>query len=309
MELKQLKSLVTLVESGFNVTETANRLHLVQSAVSQHLARLEQELGTQVIVRKGKRLIGLTAAGQRVLEYSRQALALRENILAVGRDHVDEARGVLRIGTTHTQARYVLPAVIRAFRNNYPAVNLHIHQGTPQQLVAMAASDQVDFSICTEELGEHSSLTAIPCYRWNRSLVAPRRHPILTCKPITLADLCEYPLITYTFGFTGAAHLQNAFTHSGLHPEVALTASDTDVIKTYVRERLGIGLIASMAFSPKQDNDLVLRDLSHLLPWETTWVAYHSNKYLRRYQQCFIELLTDMTLENGVIKDNKESMV
>ena len=305
MDLKQLKSLVELADSGFNVTETANHLCLVQSAVSQHLARLERELGTQVIVRKGKRLIGLTAAGQRVLEYARQALALRENILAVGRDHVDEARGVLSIGTTHTQARYVLPPVIRAFREKYPAVTLQIHQGTPQQLVDMAASDQVDFSICTEELGEHSSLTAIPCYRWNRSLVVPRGHPILKCKEITLADICAYPLITYTFGFTGAAHLQSAFSHSGLDPEVALTASDTDVIKTYVRERLGIGLIASMAYSPKQDKDLVLRDLSHLLPWETTWVAYHSDKFLRRYQQCFIELLNDMTLENGAIKDSK----
>ena len=287
------------------VNALAALLGVTQSAVSQHLARLEQELGTQVIVRKGKRLIGLTAAGQRVLEYARQALALRENILAVGRDHVDEARGVLRIATTHTQARYVLPAVIRAFREKYPAVTLQIHQGTPQQLVDMAASDQVDFSICTEELGEHSSLTAIPCYRWNRSLVVPRGHPILKCKEITLADICEYPLITYTFGFTGAAHLQSAFSHAGLDPEVALTASDTDVIKTYVRERLGIGLIASMAYSPKQDKDLVLSDLSHLLPWETTWVAYHSDKFLRRYQQCFIELLNAMTLENGAIKDSK----
>jgi LysR family cys regulon transcriptional activator len=305
MDLKHLKSLVELADSDFNVTETANHLCLVQSAVSQHLARLEQELGTQVIVRKVKRLIGLTVAGQRVLEYARQALALRENILAVGRDHVDEACGVLRIGTTHTQARYVLPAVIRVFREKYPAVTLQIHQGTPQQLVDMAASDQVDFSICTEELGEHSSLTAIPCYRWNRGLVVPRGHPVLKCKEITLADICDYPLITYTFGFTGAAHLQSAFSHAGLDPEVALTASDTDVIKTYVRERLGIGLIASMAYSPKQDKDLVLSDLSHLLPWETTWVAYHSDKFLRRYQQCFIELLNDMTLENGAIKDSK----
>jgi LysR family cys regulon transcriptional activator len=304
MELRQLNSLVTLTESGFNVTETAERLCLVQSAVSQHLARLEKELGTQVFVRKGKRLVGLTSAGERVLGYARQALAVRENILAVGRDHVEEAQGVLRIGTTHTQARYVLPPVIRAFRRLYPSVSLQIHQGTPQELVEMAYTDRVDFSICTEKLGDHSGLTAIPCYRWNRSLVAPKRHPVLKRRPLSLETICEYPLITYTFGFTGAGHMQTTFARAGLKPEVVLAAVDTDVIKTYVRERLGIGLIASMAYSPIQDKDLALRDLGHLLPWETTWIAYHSDKYPRRFQQQFIDLLSDMVLDNGVLKNS-----
>ena len=302
MELRQLTSLVALAESGFNVTQAAEQLCLVQSAVSQHLARLEEELGTQLFVRKGKRLIALTAAGEEVLNYARQALAIRENILAVGRDHVEESSGVLRIGTTHTQARYVLPAVIRAFRRIFPAVSLQIHQGTPRELVEMALRDRVDFSICTEELGEHSSLNAIPCYRWNRSLITLKEHPVLRSKPLSLESICNYPLITYTFGFTGASHMQNTFARAGLQPEVALTAADTDVIKTYVREGLGIGLIASMAYSPDQDRDLVTRDLSHMLPWETTWVAYHKDKYLRRYQQQFIDLLVDMVLENGVTK-------
>jgi LysR family cys regulon transcriptional activator len=302
MELRQLTSLVALAESGFNVTLAAEQLHLVQSAVSQHLARLEKELGTQVFVRKGKRLIALTAAGEEVLNYARQALAIRENILAVGRDHVEEGSGVLRIGTTHTQARYVLPAVIRTFRQTFPSVSLQIHQGTPQQLVEMALTDRVDFSICTEELGEHSSLTAIPCYRWNRGLIAPKGHPVLASKPLSLESICNYPLITYTFGFTGANHMQTTFARAGLRPDVVLTAADTDVIKTYVREGLGIGLIASMAYSIKQDMDLEMRDLSHMLPWETTWVAYHKDKYLRRYQQKFIDLMDEMILENGVTK-------
>lgn len=302
MELRQLNTLVALAESGFKVTEAAERLCLVQSAVSQHLARLEKELGTRVFVRKGKRLVGLTAAGERVLGYARQALAVRENILAVGRDHVDETHGVLRIGTTHTQARYVLPPVIRAFRQLYPSVSLQIHQGTPQELVEMAYSNRVDFSICTEELGDHSGLTAIPCYRWNRGLVAPKGHPVLKRRPLSLEAICEYPLITYTFGFTGAGHMQTTFARAGLRPEVVLSAVDTDVIKTYVRERLGVGLIASMAYSPEQDRDLALRDLSQLLPWETTWIAYHSDKYLRRFQQRFIDLLADMVLDNGVVK-------
>ncbi len=302
MELRQLTSLVVLAESGFNVTLAAEQLHLVQSAVSQHLARLEQELGTQLFVRKGKRLIALTAAGEAVLNYARQALAIRENILAVGRDHVEESSGVLRIGTTHTQARYVLPAVIRAFRKIFSEVSLQIHQGTPQELVEMAVNDRVDFSICTEALGEHSALNAIPIYRWNRALIVPNGHPLLAEKPLSLERICSYPLITYTFGFTGASHMQTTFARAGLKPEVVLSAADTDVIKTYVREGMGVGLIASMAYSPAQDADLELRDLSHMLPWETTWVAYHKDKYLRRYQQQFIDLFDEMTLENGVTK-------
>jgi LysR family cys regulon transcriptional activator len=251
-------------------------------------------------VRKGKRLIALTAAGEEVLTYARKALAIKENILAVGRDHVEEASGVMRIGTTHTQARYVLPPVIRAFRKIFPEVSLQIHQGTPQQLVEMAITDRVDFSICTEELGEHSSLNAISCYRWNRSLIVPADHPILDRKPISLETICEYPIITYTFGFTGANHMQNTFARAGLQPQVVLSAADTDVIKTYVREGMGVGLIASMAYTEERDGDLVLYDLSNLLPWETTWIAYHKDKYLRRFQQQFIDLLNEMVMENGV---------
>ena len=184
----------------------------------------------------------------------------------------------------------------------FPAVTLQIHQGTPQQLAEMALTDQVDFSICTEEIGAQPALTALPIYRWNRSLIAPRRHPVLRRRPLSLESMCEHPIITYTFGFTGATHLQSTFARAGLRPEIVLSAVDTDVIKTYVREGFGIGLIASMAYSAEQDKDLVLRDLSHLLPWETAWVAYHRDRYLRRFQQAFIELLDRMTLENGVIK-------
>ncbi|MES9971351.1 MAG: LysR substrate-binding domain-containing protein [Candidatus Thiodiazotropha sp.] len=302
MELRQLNSLVALAESGFNVTLAAKQIFLVQSAVSQHLAQLEKELGTQLFVRKGKRLIALTAAGEEVLNYARQALSIRENILAIGRDHVEESSGVLRIGTTHTQARYVLPAVIRAFRPLFPTVSLQIHQGTPQELVEMAINDRVDFSICTEELGDHSSLNAIPCYRWNRSLIALKDHPVLAEKSLSLERICDYPLITYTFGFTGANHMQTTFARAGLQPNVVLTAADTDVIKTYVREGMGVGLIASMAYSAEQDKEMAIRDLGNMLPWETTWVAYHKDKYLRRYQQKFIDLMESMVLENGVTK-------
>ena len=301
MELRQLRSLVALAESHFSVTQTAERLHLVQSAVSQHLSRLEDELGVEIFVRRGKRLVGLSAAGEQVLHHARKTLADTENILAVARDHAQESSGVLRIGTTHTQARYVLPPVIRAFRDVYPEVRLQIHQGTPQQLVEMATTDSVDFSICTEALADNPALAAVHCYRWNRSLVAPTGHPVLERRPLSLEMLCEYPLITYVFGFTGATHLGASFARLGLQPRVVLSAADTDVIKTYVREGFGIGIIASLAYSEAIDSDLQARDLSRFFPWEVTRIAYPRSKYVRRYEQRFMELLQTMVADNGVI--------
>lgn len=301
MELRQLRSLDLLAESGFSVTLAAQRLHLVQSAVSQHLSRLERELGTELFVRQGKRLVGLTESGEQVLRYARRILNDTENILAVGRDHEKESSGELRIGTTHTQARYVLVPVIRVFREIYPQVNLQIHQGTPMQLVDMAKSGSVDFSICTEALGEHPSLTALHCYRWNRSLIAPRGHPVLERRPLALDTLCEYPLITYVFGFTGANHFRTSFARLGLRPRIILSAADTDVIKTYVREGFGIGIIASLAYSSSADSDLQIRNLSRLFPWEVTRIAYNKDKYLRRYERRFIELMQNMIADDGVL--------
>lgn len=299
MELRQLRSLVALEESGFNVTAAAQRLHLVQSAVSQHLTRLEDELGTELFIRQGKRLTALTEAGRQVLYYARKTLADCDNILAIGREHVEEATGTLRIATTHTQAVYVLPPLIREFREQYPQVKLEIHQGTPEQLIEMALHDQVDFSICTEALKDIPGLTAVTCYRWNRSLVAPLDHPALTAKPFSLRHICDYPLITYVFGFSGTSQFRNSFARLGLEPDVVLSAVDTDVIKTYVREGLGLGLIASLAYSEEKDEDLGRRDLSGLFPWELTRVVYKSDKYLRKYEEMFIDLLQTRIADDG----------
>jgi LysR family transcriptional regulator, cys regulon transcriptional activator len=290
MELRQLRSLVALVDSGFSVTRAAQGLHLVQPAVSQHLRLLEDELGTPLFVRQGKRLVGLTEAGAQVLRYARDTLSDAANIQAVGRDHVEESRGVLRIGTTHTQARYVLPPVLRTFNAAYPDVEVQIHQGTPAQLVEMALTDRIDLAICTEAIGEHPDLASSPAYRWNRCLIAPHGHPVLARRPITLGVLCEYPMITYVFGFTGRGSLSSSFAKVGLQPKVVLSAADTDVIKTYVREGMGIGIIADLAFQPSVDADLDRRDLSHLFPWEITRIAYPKKKYVRRFQQRFMDL-------------------
>ncbi len=303
MELRQLRSLVALAETGFNVTEAASQLHLVQSAVSQHMTKLEDELGVVIFNRQGRRLTGLTEAGNQVLFYARKALSDTANIHAIGRDFVEDSKGVLRLGTTHTQACYMLPPVMRTFRKRYPEVDVQLHQGSPRQLIEMIKKDQVDFIICTEVLADESFLDSIHCYRWNRSLIAPEGHAVLSQNPLTHEHLCEYPLITYVSGFTGAGHFKKSFARLGLKPRIVLSAADTDVIKTYVREGFGVGIIVSFAYSETKDPGLQARDLSQLFPWEVTRIAYLKERYLRRYEQQFIDLL-----QNGV-GDNALSLL
>lgn len=290
MELRQLKSLTNLVENGFSVSRTAQKLCLVQSAVSQHISRLEKEIGIRLFVRHGKRLIGLTQAGENIVQHAYRVLADTHAILNIGEEEKSQSTGALSIGATHTQARYILPNVIKAYRAKFPEIELHIHQGTPQQLVDMAIKGSVDFSICTEALGEYKELTTLPCYRWNRSVITPLEHPLIQQKTITLKSLCKYPLITYVVGFTGREHFSQTFEKSNLSPKIVLSAADTDIIKTYVREGLGIGVIASLAYSSETDQDLGRRNLETLFPWETTKIAYHSDSFLRYSQKYFIQL-------------------
>ncbi|WP_295383897.1 LysR substrate-binding domain-containing protein [uncultured Thiodictyon sp.] len=297
MELRQLRSLVTLAENGFSVSRAAEQLHLVQSAVSQHLKQLEDELGTRLFHRQGKRLAGLTEAGEAAVVYARQTLAGAASLAAVGRDQSGQTSGTLRIGATHTQARYILPPVVRRFAGEFPEVEVQIHQGTPGQLVELVVRDSVDLAICTEALANEPALEAVHCYRWNRCVIAPLGHPLLAVPVMTLELLCEYPMITYVFGFTGRGNFSTAFAREGLRPRVVLSAADTDVIKTYVREGMGIGIIADLAYEPTLDADLGRRDLSHLFPWEVTKVAYLRDKYLRRYQRRFIDLFQEASAQ------------
>ncbi|PWQ96073.1 LysR substrate-binding domain-containing protein [Leucothrix pacifica] len=299
MELRQLKSLIALVENGYNVSQAANRMNLVQSAVSQQISKLESELNTQIFVRHGKRLIGLTDIGQEILDYAYRTLANVENIREISREQLKQGEGMLRIGATHTQARYILPSVIKQFRAHYPDIELQVHQGTPEQLVEKAIHDDVDFSICTEALATHADLLTIPCYRWNRGLIALADNPILQHDEIDLELLTHYPIVTYVYGFTGRSVFTETFTKEGLKPKVVLSAADTDIIKTYVREGLGVGIIASLAYVNEQDEDLVERDLSALFPWETTRIAYQKDKYIRRHQQYFIDLFQQTVRQQG----------
>ncbi len=293
MELRQLQSLLKLIDCGFSVSKAADEMFVVQSAVSQHLKKLEDELGAELFVRRGKRLVGLTEIGEQVASQARVTLASVNSIQAIGKDYISRNEGILRIGCTHTQARYVLPPVIKSFNRVYSRVEVQIHQGNPRQLVEWASNDEVDFSICTEELALSKQLTNIPCYRWNRSLITLPGHPLHELSEIRLENLCEYPLVTYVYGFTGRQHFSETFEAAGLEPHVVLSAADTDIIKTYVNEEMGVGIIASMGFDPADETWLQGRDISHLFPWEVTRIAYLNDKYLRHYERKFIDLLLE----------------
>ena len=290
MDIRQLQTFIHLIDNDFNVSRTAENLFLVQSAVSQQIKRLEQELGSDLFRRKGKRLTGLTPFGLEVESQARDSLKAVKNISRIADDQRSVSRGVLRIGCTHTQARYILPPVIRQFNNAYPDIELQIHQGNPQQLVEWACHDLVDFAICTEELADSGELDSIACYQWNRSLITRLDHPLQTKKTLTLGDLCDYPIITYVVGFTGRRTFNETFARAGLEPGIVLSAADTDIIKTYVLDGLGIGVIASMAYDQELDRGLAARDLSPLFPSEITRIAFQKNKYIRRFQQTFIDI-------------------
>ena len=290
MDVRQLQTLVSLIDNDFNVSRTADNLFLVQSAVSQQIRRLEHELGFELFMRKGKRLIGLTPLGCEVETQARDALKAVNNINLIAHDQRSMNQGILRIGCTHTQARYILPPVIRQFNQAYPDIEFQIHQGNPRQLVEWASHDRVDFSICTEEIAESRALDSIACYEWNRSLITRLEHPLQKKRAITLRDLCKHPIITYVVGFTGRQTFNETFAAAALKPNIVLSAADTDIIKAYVLDGLGVGVIASMAYDGTLDNDLAARDLGHLFPAETTRIAFQKNKYIRRFQQTFIDM-------------------
>jgi len=290
MKLQQLRYIVEVNRQGLNVSAAAEALHTSQPGVSKQVRQLEDELGVQVFERSGKHLSALTAAGRDIVRMASDVLEGVENIRRAAADYVDEKRGSLSIATTHTQARYALPRVVGAFVRRYPDVTLSLHQGTPMQIAGMAAEGVIDMAIATEAMEHFDDLVMLPCYRWNRSIVVPCDHPLREVKPLTLAAIADYPLLTYVFGFTGRSRLDEAFNREGLKPRVAFTATDADVIKSYVRLGLGVGIIASMAFDPAHDTDLCALDASHLFHDSMTRIGLRRNTLLRDYVYDFIEL-------------------
>jgi LysR family cys regulon transcriptional activator len=294
MKLRQLHYIQEVAKRGLNVTAAADALFTSQPGVSKQVRLLEDELGVDIFVRNGKHLVEITPAGQRILEYTRRLLLEADNIRNIAEEFRQTDRGELSIATTHTQARYALPPVIQRFRERYPHVTLHLHQGSPPQIAKMAVEGTADFAIATEALEHFDELVMLPCYHWNRSVLVMPDHPLAqkfgngNAAKMTLADIAAHPIITYTFGFTGRSKLDQAFAAHGLKPDVVLTAVDADVIKTYVRLGLGVGIVASMAYDEKLDSDLVHLSADHLFERSTTHIGFRQGMFLRGYMADFI---------------------
>jgi LysR family cys regulon transcriptional activator len=291
MKLQQLKYLLAIVDNGLNITAAAEKLYTSQPGVSKQLKLLEEELGLQLFTRKGKSLGGITAAGQQVIDRARLIMSEVDNIRSLASDFYHEEEGTLSIATTHTQARYVLPDVIREFRDRYPKVSLNLHQGTSEQIADMVAANEIDFAIATGSHELFGDLLLVPSYHWDRKIVVPKAHALAELdRKLTLADLAEHPLVTYVFSFGGQSSLKRAFADQGLEPDVVFTARDADVIKTYVRMGLGVGIVASMAEDCDDLKDLTALDAVGLFPRSTTWIGFRKDIVLRRYMLDFVQL-------------------
>jgi len=291
MKLQQLKYVREIARRGLSVSAAAHALHASQPGVSNQVQQLEDELGLQIFERHGKRLTNLTPVGRSVVEMADRVLMDVDNIRQLAADSKNDQIGTLSIGTTHTQARYALPKAIKQFSQHYPHVHLNMVQGTPTEIAEMAATGRVDIAIATEGLAQFDSLAILPCYDWNRSIVVPPNHPLLSEKKLTLEAISHYPILTYVMGFTGREQQDRAFTKQGLHPNVVFTATDADVIKTYVELELGVGIIASMAFDPIKDAPLQALDASHLFKPSTTHLGIKRGSFLRGFSYAFIEYL------------------
>lgn len=288
MKIQQLRYIVEIVNQNLNVTEAANALFTSQPGISKQVRLLEDELGLEIFERNGKHIKSLTPAGQKIVAIARELLVKTQSIRAVANEYTQPNHGVLRIATTNTQARYVLPPVIERFSKKYPDVSLHIHQGSPTQIYDALLSGEVDIAITTEAQYLFDDVVLLPCYMWNRSVLIKHDHPLAQCKNLTIEELGKYPLVTYTFGFTGVSDLDYAFNRAGILPNIVFTATDADVIKTYVRLGLGVGIMASMAHT-KDDGDLLALNADHLFNPSTVQIAFKHSTFLRAYMYDFIQ--------------------
>lgn len=288
MNFRQLRSVQEAVRRGYSLTEVAHALHTSQPGVSRQIRELEEELGIELFVRAGKRLTGLTEPGAHVLPIIEAILQGSQNLRSAGLEYADQKSGVLSVAATHTQARYALPVALQEFRQQFPNVEVHLNQGSPQQVAQMLLSGEADVGIATEALAEYDELLALPCYRWTHSIVVPPGHPLLD-EPPSLAALARFPLITYGQGFTGRGHIDAAFEAAGISPRIVLSAMDADVIKTYVELGMGVGIIASIAFEAERDTRLRAIDVGPLFGINVTRLALRRGTYLRSFVFALIE--------------------
>ncbi len=293
MKLQQLRYLTAIVRNNLNISAAADSLYTSQPGISKQLRLLEEELGVELFSRNGKHLTEITLIGHQIILKAENILREVNNIQILAEEYRDDRRGSLSIATTHTQTRYALPSVIKIFRERYPAVSLQVHQGSPSQIAELALSGEVDFAIATESLELFEDLVMMPCYAWQRCVLVPNNHPLTRLSHLTLHDIAQYPLVTYVFSFTGRSQLDEAFRSVQLKPMVAFTATDADVIKTYVRLGMGVGIVARMAYDAQQDHDLVQLEASHLFATNITKIGFRRGTLLRSYMYDFIQLFAN----------------
>jgi len=289
MNLTQLRTIREVVRQDFNLTVSAAALHTSQSGLSKQIRELEEELGLSIFMRRGKRFLGLTEAGQAMLPMLERLILEAGNIARIAQEFRDTARGQLTLATTHTQARYVLPEAVMAFRREFPLVQLALQQGSPEQIVDWLLRGEAQIGIATESLAQHPDLLAVPFYDWQHAAVVPLDHPLLQ-QALSIDNLARWPLITYHLGFTGRKRIEEGFLRHGKRPHIVMSALDSDVIKTYVACGLGVGLIAAMAFDPLRDVGLRKIDAGHLFGSNTTALAFRKGQFLQGYAYRFAEL-------------------
>jgi LysR family cys regulon transcriptional activator len=302
MNLHQFRFVQEAVRRNLNLTEVAKSLHTSQPGVSKAIIELEEELGIEIFSRHGKRLKRVTEPGQHVLRSIEVILREVGNLKRIGEQFSAEDSGTLSIATTHTQARYVLPVPVAKLREAYPNVNISLHQGAPAQVAQMVMDEVAEIGIATESLSEYPELVTLPCYEWEHMLVIPKSHPLAGKVRITLEDLVTEPIITYHPSFTGRTRIDKAFAAKGLTPRIALEAIDSDVIKTYVRLGLGVGIVAEMAVKDGLDDDLVARPASQLFGKNVARIAFKRSAYIRHFVYDFAALLSDRLDRNLIMK-------
>ncbi|MDQ3267770.1 MAG: HTH-type transcriptional regulator CysB [Pseudomonadota bacterium] len=302
MNLQQLRYLHEIVKRELNISDAAKALYTSQPGLSKQIKSLEEELGIEIFVRNGKRLTAITEPGKAVLEIAQRMLHDVDNLKQVGEEFRSQDSGSLTIATTHTQARYALPPVVKQFIYGYPKVKLSLHQGNPTQIAQQVLNGEADIAIATESLIKYDELTTLPCYEWHHCIVVPTGHPLLTEKKLTLKKIAQYPIITYDFAFSGRGKINAAFNAHNITPNIVLTAIDADVIKTYVELGLGIGIVAQMAFIPERDKLLRMIDTGNLFKSSTTRIAIRRNEFLRGYTYHFIELFAPHLTRDVVTK-------
>ena len=307
MNFQQLRYVREAVRRNLNLTEVANALFTSQSGVSKQIKDLEDELGIDIFVRRGKRLTGLTEPGKAVHQLIERMLLDAENMRRVARQYADEDTGHLVVATTHTQARYALPKVVREFTRVFPKVQLALRQGSPRQIAQMLVDGEADIAISTEALDRSADIVTFPCYSWHHIVVVPKQHPLVGREKVTLEDVADYPIITYDRDFTGRSHIDESFAKAGAMPDVVLTAIDADVIKTYVELGMGVGIVAAMAHDPKRDTELVALDSQHLFEGSTTRVGLRKGAFMRAYVYRFIEMFAPQLSQAGMAAQLREA--